>query len=321
MPIRTMNQDDMISVTSLFNEVCHLQKLPYQPLNDQSCYSYFLGYDKANLSFVLYEDHDVIGFISGFVGEDKAYISMIMVHPNHQRKSYGTSLLQTFENHVKSLSYAINSIDLVFFNPVHLSWFISNTPQHTHPNAPGVLLDSNAYYFFIKHNYQTYAIQNSYYKPLIQDNYDFNMNNRLFELNQQGISITCYNPKIHSSFEALFDDLNNDSWKKAIEDTLFKRKDILVVTDHNHVIGFAGPLDVEPSQRGYFAGIGIHSKYRSQKIGKVLFHILTVELKKRGATFMSLFTGDQNPARYVYEHEGFKIVATWANMRKHISSY
>jgi len=320
MLIRTMNRDDIKDVTSLFNEVCHLQKLPYKPLNNLTCHSHFLGHDKANLSFVLYENYDMNGFISGFIDEDKAYITMIMVQPKKQRKSYGTLLLQTFENHVKSLSDAIHSIDLVFFNPVHLAWFIPNTPYHDHPNSPGVLLDSNAYFFFTKHNYQTYAIQNSYYKPLTQDTYDLNMNNRLDELNKQGISIMCYNPQIHSSFEALFDDLKNEGWKKAIEQALVKQQDILVVTDHNHVIGFAGPLDVEPSKRGYFAGIGIHSKYRSQKIGKVLFHILTIELKKHGATFMSLFTGDQNPARYVYEHEGFNIVATWANMRKLTSS-
>ncbi|TVR54608.1 MAG: GNAT family N-acetyltransferase, partial [Spirochaetaceae bacterium] len=39
-------------------------------------------------------------------------------------------------------------------------------------------------------------------------------------------------------------------------------------------------------------------------------------LKQIGAEFMSLFTGEANPARNIYEAAGFKIVRTWANMRK-----
>lgn len=35
---------------------------------------------------------------------------------------------------------------------------------------------------------------------------------------------------------------------------------------------------------------------------------------------MSLYTGDTNPARHIYESSGFKIVRTWANMRKEINS-
>ena len=39
-------------------------------------------------------------------------------------------------------------------------------------------------------------------------------------------------------------------------------------------------------------------------------------LKERGARFMSLFTGETNRARSIYESAGFRIVKSWACMRK-----
>jgi hypothetical protein len=35
-----------------------------------------------------------------------------------------------------------------------------------------------------------------------------------------------------------------------------------------------------------------------------------------GAEFMSLFTGDNNPARFVYESTGFTLVRRFSCMRK-----
>ena len=41
-----------------------------------------------------------------------------------------------------------------------------------------------------------------------------------------------------------------------------------------------------------------------------------MSLKEQGASFMSLYTGEDNPARNIYEAAGFKIVRSWADMRK-----
>jgi len=40
-----------------------------------------------------------------------------------------------------------------------------------------------------------------------------------------------------------------------------------------------------------------------------------MSLKDLGAEFMTLFTGETNPARNIYETAGFKIVKTWADMK------
>ena len=65
-------------------------------------------------------------------------------------------------------------------------------------------------------------------------------------------------------------------------------------------------------------GIGVHSAYRGYGAGKVLFSSLCLQLSKLGADYMTLLPGDANSARRIYEKEGFKIVRSWANMRKEI---
>ena len=52
--------------------------------------------------------------------------------------------------------------------------------------------------------------------------------------------------------------------------------------------------------------------------GGVLFSVLCRSLKEIGASYMTLFTGETNPARYIYQSAGFKIVKTWADMEKKI---
>ena len=77
------------------------------------------------------------------------------------------------------------------------------------------------------------------------------------------------------------------------------------------------PLLLE-SGRGFFAGIGVHSEYRKYGLGKSLFSTLCQSLKDIGAGYMTLFTGETNPARRIYASAGFKIVKTWSDMQKDI---
>ena len=55
---------------------------------------------------------------------------------------------------------------------------------------------------------------------------------------------------------------------------------------------------------------------RGNGAGKVLFGRLCTGLRDLGAKYMTLFTGETNPARNIYEAQGFKIVRTWADMHK-----
>jgi len=44
--------------------------------------------------------------------------------------------------------------------------------------------------------------------------------------------------------------------------------------------------------------------------------MLCSTLKDMGASYMTLFTGETNQARNIYEAAGFHIVRTWADMRR-----
>lgn len=111
----------------------------------------------------------------------------------------------------------------------------------------------------------------------------------------------------------------NPLWEKEILSEPGKEeggRNILVPVKEGRVCGFTGPLDVEKSGRGYFAGIAVDEGVRGKGVAKVLFCELCTGLKNEGASFMTLFTGEQNPARKIYEAAGFQIVRSWADMRK-----
>jgi len=300
----------------LWDKLLHTHSCHYKPIHKDQFLTKFLPQDQIH-SWVYLEDDIVIGFISVVTVKEriKAYLSMIMVDPKHQRQGIGSKLLDYAEHFIKGCNL-YPSLDLVFFNPVQFEWIIPNTNQHDHPNAPGVEINSPAYHFFIKQGYQVFAKQNSYYK-LIKD-YTFSSSIRLLidELHKHKITITFYDADKHHGFNDLFDDLKNPYWKEEILKAVMYHEPVLIAEKEGLMLGFTGPLRVQSSLRGYFAGIGVHSKTRGLGIGKVLFASLCMELKTLGAHYMTLFTGETNPARKIYENEGFTIVCSWANMRK-----
>ena len=93
---------------------------------------------------------------------------------------------------------------------------------------------------------------------------------------------------------------------------------MLVVVKNNKILGWTGPLFTTNSKRGYFAGIGIHPNIQGLGIGSSLFSELIYQSKINGSQFMSLFTGSENPARNIYLKAGFKIVKSFAVLRKEI---
>ena len=83
------------------------------------------------------------------------------------------------------------------------------------------------------------------------------------------------------------------------------------------VVGYTGPLSVTGTPgRGNFCGIGVRTEYRGRGIGKPVFCEMCARHKGGGADFMSLYTGEDNPARNIYESAGFRIVRSFADMRK-----
>lgn len=259
----------------------------------------------------------LLGFISGTVDEGKrcAYISFIGVIPDYCGKGIGSDLLLEFEKYITS-NYDIEKIEIVFHNPVHLPWNIPYKNGHVHPCAPGVDVASPAYVFLKNHGYRDYAMQNAYYINLN----DYCYPNELIEsekrLNNSGIEITFYNAQKHKGLYELFDNINNIGWRNTVMAGIDKPIIVAVAIERQLVCGYTGPLSTDENGRGNFCGIGTHTDYRGKGIAKLIFAHMCRYHSENGAKYMSLYTGENNPARNIYEAAGFSVVRSFANMRK-----
>jgi len=319
MAITRMNEKHLKEVQQLWNRTDKGGML-YKPMDMETFRTKFhTSTEKLDIkTFIDRREDRIRGFISGVVVKDrqKVYITMVLVDEDMRRQGIGSELIRHFEKNLKKHYPHLRITEIIFFNPVPLEWVIPGTDNHDHPNAPGVLSDSEAHHFFSHHGYHTFAKQNVYYKDIENYTYENSIETLIDALAKRGMHIGFYDPRTHTGLDALLENLENPYWKEIITTAAQQRRPILIAQDRGRIVGFTGPLDVEVSRRGYFAGIGVHSSARGLGLGKVLFSSLCKELSAMGADYMSLFTGENNPARKIYEKEHFKIVASFANMRK-----
>lgn len=255
--------------------------------------------------------------------QKKNFITLVMVKEEERKKGIGTALLNALEEKLlkeqETGGEAWNSKwEISFFNPCTFSWKIPGK-QANHPNLPGVDMTSGASTFFEKAGYHVFAVQNSYYLSLNDYESSEIIAKKKQELEKEGIVFASYDNKNQPGMKEMLASFQNPLWEKEILSEPGKEeggRNILVPVKEGRVCGFTGPLDVEKSGRGYFAGIAVDESVRGKGVAKVLFCELCTGLKNEGASFMTLFTGEQNPARKIYEAAGFQIVRSWADMRK-----
>ncbi len=255
--------------------------------------------------------------------QKKNFITLVMVKEEERKKGIGTALLNTLEEKLLKEQETggedwNSKWEISFFNPCTFSWKIPGK-QANHPNLPGVDMTSGASTFFEKVGYHVFAVQNSYYLSLNDYESSEIIVKKKQELEKEGIVFASYDNKNQPGMKEMLASFQNPLWEKEILSEPGKEeggRNILVPVKEGRVCGFTGPLDVEKSGRGYFAGIAVDESVRGKGVAKVLFCELCTGLKNEGASFMTLFTGEQNPARKIYEAAGFQIVRSWADMRK-----
>lgn len=274
-------------------------------------------------SLVLLKDDQVIGYGLAVVKDQDpdtpGFITCVAIDKSYQRKGYGTLLLKKLEEFLVNNNK--KKARLYFLNPINLEWIVPETTDHDHPGTPAVSYNS-PFYFLLKAN--RYVIDGpnqdafhlditSYERPA-----DIVKRNELNE--RDGYFITYYDPKRHFGLDDLFAALNNPGWHEAARNNLKLEKPnpMLVVVKDNRVLGWTGPLYTQESGRGYFAGIGVHPDVQGRGLGKALFSELCYRSKENGATFMTLFTGSNNPARNIYLSAGFRIIQSFAILGKEL---
>jgi GNAT superfamily N-acetyltransferase len=329
MEIRNLQDRDIDGVVELWNESCGTE-MPYKPFTRESFKEKFLKnpHYQPEGSFVLYERDTLVGFANGLYkrgflpGETHentpGYLTFVLVAKDHRGKGYGTALYKRVEDFFRNSGK--KQIQVIFFNPINLEWIVPGTEDHDHPNAPGVDMDGPGYKFLQQQGFVQRTCEVSFHLDLSGYELPEKLMEREKQLQKKGIVIEYYDSARHDGFDQLFDNLKHEYWRKDIKDNLSLEKPhpILIVNHQGKIRGFAGPIAVQPSGRGWFAGIGIDPGYGGQGIGTVLFSRLMKSFSDRGARFSTLFTGEENPARRIYERTGFKPVKKWAVMGKEL---
>ena len=202
--------------------------------------------------------------------------------------------------------------------PLCYSWYIPNYPGHDHPCAPGIRVNSPEYLFLLHRGYAAVGFEDAFHLPLSDYEISPSIQQILDKNKEDGIVIEFYDQNKHTGLQEFYDDIQAIDFEKCIRANLALEKPnpFLVVSENNKIKGWTGALWNEASGRGHFDGIIISESVRGRGLGKALFSMLAYQSKLNGAKFMTFYTGLNNHARYIYMGAGFKIVQTYALMKK-----
>ena len=302
------------SCVEIFNSFINSGEVIFKPLTNAKAEKLFFSQEYNSIGVYKEKDGELIGFAFGTVCEKTLYVSYIGVKTEHRRKGIGMELYLELEQEAFLENPLIEKIDCMFYNPCSLPWIIPNHLPHEHAGVPGVDMECDAYGFFKSLGFEDYADQRAYYMPLKNFELPHDVEEKKERLKKQGIEICYFNEDKHFGFSQLFDNLKNEGWRKGVMSNLDKK--IVVAVKDGRIIGYTGPLIVSSEGRGTFCGVGVHTDFRSFGIGKVIFSTLCHGLKEMGAEYISLFTGETNPAKFMYESIGFELVRKFSCMRK-----
>ncbi|MBO4888291.1 MAG: GNAT family N-acetyltransferase [Firmicutes bacterium] len=310
---------------ALYNQSIRHGEQNLKILTKQEFSDLFLTPSKDNLTFASYTD-DENGFIIGTYdgGIDRFFLTMLVVDPAFRRKGYGSHLVGHLQYQMDELSgklcHKLPPMEISYFDPVNIRWILPGTNGHTHQNSQGVKLGSPAHLFFKNLGFRDFSTQNTYHLLLS----DYIWSKKRLEIYEEraakaGFSVELYDPEKHTGMQDVVDDLNNDLWNWQIPQEMNRPegpRPIVIVNDHGRIGGFAGPIVVENDGRCWLLGVAVHSRCRGSGCATLLFNRMCQEFKEAGSVYLTLFTGEDNPARKIYESAGMKILYSWATMRR-----
>ena len=275
-------------------------KTNYVPLEQKRFERIFI---EECITFFLEEQNQILGLIALKQVEQIGYITILFGEEDKE-----TKLLNHLED--ESTQLGIKELWIHFLNPMLLPWYPIEDMMH--PGKPGIDVDWKEFDLYKRFGFFINSIQEVYYLDLA----DFKSKNLLYPSKQYEIDY--YDSKKHQGYARFAEEIGSEYWKKMLLDNLDMDHQLpmLVALDNQSVIGFTGPLKVMQDGRGYFAGIGILKEYRGNKLGKYLFNNLCMQLKLMGAKYMTLYTGETNPAKYIYGNAGFSVGRRCATMKK-----
>ncbi len=326
MNIINLNQNDLPMMYELFNEYVnegkHLKYLSYEQFQEKLYTNPDFDF---NLVYGVKENEKLIAYCIGINRKQyldneniPGYVNMIIVKKEYQGKGIGSALLNHLEKIFKSLNKKY--IQASYFLPSCYSWYIPNTDKHDHPCAPGIRINSSEYFFLIHRGYGIIGQEDAFHLDLSDYELSPSIKKILEDNEKEGIKIELYDPNVHYGIDEFYEKLNIYDFEKVIRSNLELEKPypFLVVAKDKKIVGWTGAMWNEESGRGHFDGIAILDTVRGRGLGKALFSLLALYNKKGGAKFMTFYTGLKNHARYIYMGAGFKIIQSFALMKKEL---
>ena len=191
----------------IWNSYVESGEVVFKPIDPVAFDGLFLREGINHVYAGLADDSGLTGF--GFAnyadGAIVAYITYIGVKKEQRGKGVAEKILQSLEEQLKAQNPRLEKIELVFYNPCQLPWYIPGAAPHDHPGVPGVDMASAAYRFFAKAGYVDYAIQNTYYLPLKNYVYPDAIAEGIERLKASDIEIGYYDNDKHYGFSEFFD--------------------------------------------------------------------------------------------------------------------
>lgn len=320
--IRNYYDSDRPALFRLWNE--RAEALGYAPLTQTQFYALLPDHPDFSdeFTFVLEEDGAICGFVNGCTGahipkgDVRGYVSCLILSEKADTDSNTAALLLALEEAFRHAGKAYSAV--TFFNPIHLPWIIPGTDGHQHNNAPGVAVDLPLHGWMLSLGYRETTRETAMHLDLESFTIPEKIRKKEEKMAAEGYTVAFYNPQKHQGLDEMLRDLQNPLWIEEINAAAKAGTPVLVGLCGNTVAGFTGPIYPESTGRGYFAGIGVALRYEHHGLGKLLFYTLCHQEKEAGAKYMSLFTGETNPARSIYLEAGFQIARTFGVLIKEL---
>lgn len=299
-------------------------RLGYAPLSEAKFRQLLPAHPEfsPNLTYVLEKRGRVCGFINGCAGDHiadgspKGYISCLILEEAEDTQENTAMLVEALEGAFRRAGRTQSTVS--FFNPIRLPWVIPGTDNHQHNNVPGVAVELPLYERMEALGYREISRECAMYYDLANHITPDWVTEKAGDMAARGYTVARFDPRVHRGLEEMVDGLHNPMWSAEIPAAGSAGMDLLVGLKGNDCAGFAGPVYPEETGRGYFAGIAVSPQHERNGLGTLLFYRLLQREREVGSKYMSLFTGVNNNARFIYLTAGFRIVRTFAVMLKEL---
>lgn len=274
-------------------------------------------------TFVLEKKGEVLGFANGCTGDHiprgdvRGYVSCVILAEEADTHENSRLLLDALEASFRKKGRIHSAV--TFFNPIRLPWIVPGTDGHQHNNCPGVAVDWKLHRRMLDSGYRESTREMAMYLDLSGFRTPDWVEEKARKMESQGYTVARYDPDLHWGLEEMVDALENPMWSAEIPAAGRDGLNLLVGLKDSQVAGFTGPVYPEPTGRGYFAGIGVAPRFEKHGLGTLLFYRLLEEEQKAGSKYMSLFTGCDNHARFIYMGAGFQPRREFGVMIKEIT--